>query len=404
MTAIRVHLGATHGAVAVGTARIVRLRGAETTEFIYDDGFLADRGWAISPDLPLTSNRTVLEGLPGARLDSAPDTWGRNLVTRREAARARDGGHDTPTLTEADYLLGVGDLSRQGALRFCRVDDGPYLAESTEVPRLLELERLLDAATRVAEDRDAQDAVDALLDAGSGSLGGARPKASVSDGPTLHIAKFPHPQDNWDVMRWEATTLDLAEACGLRTPKRRLIEVGGEAVLLVERFDRADGHRVPYLSGQSLIGAKTGTHSDYRELLEGLTAHGSDVTADLAELWQRIAFSVAVNNTDDHMRNHGFLHTRGGWTLSPVFDINPNPDPSAERVTSVGGATAPNACLEALFQMASAFDINEADARQLWRDLVAVISRWREFAATRGIRPPEQDEFAGVLDRWSSTF
>ncbi|HMR94364.1 MAG TPA: HipA domain-containing protein [Microthrixaceae bacterium] len=402
MTTVRVHLDTAEGVIAVGTARIDRLRGTETTEFAYDDSFVGGRGWDISPDLPLTIPRTVVEGLPGALLDSAPDAWGRNLIIRRAAARARDGGHGTPTLTEADFLLGVGDLSRQGALRFCRADGGPYLAETAEVPRLLDLERLLGAAKRVAEDRDAHDAVDALLDAGSGSLGGARPKASVSDGPTLHIAKFPHPHDTWDVMRWEAATLDLAEACGLRTPRRRLIEVGGAAILLVERFDRTGDRRVPYLSGQSLIGSTPGAPSDYIELLEGLTAHGGDVTADLNELWRRIAFSIAVNNTDDHMRNHGFLRDGRGWTLSPVFDVNANPNPSSERATGIGGATTPIESLNALFQTASAFDINDVDARRAWRDILAVTSGWRSFASAAGIAAPEQEAFAGVLDRWSS--
>lgn len=399
MTLVRVHLDTADGTVPVGTARIDRLRGTETTEFTYDDSFLGGDGWAISPDLPLTRRRTVVEGLPGVLLDSAPDTWGRNLIARRAAAWARDAGFDAPTITEADYLLGVGDVSRQGALRFCTSDDGPYLAETTQVPRLLDLERLLGAAERVAEDREALDAVDTLLDAGSGSLGGARPKAVVSDGTTPYIAKFPHPQDRWDVIRWEAATLSLAEACGLRTPQRRLIEIGGRAVLLIRRFDRADARRVPYLSGQSLIGSRVGNRSDYHELVESLAEHGSNVTTDLGELWRRIAFSIAINNTDDHMRNHGFLRGRGGWRLSPIFDVNPNPNPSAERVTSLGGATTRSGCLEALFQMASAFDFHEVAAEQAWRDVCAVTARWRDFASQVGIGAQEQDEFVGVLDR-----
>lgn len=402
MTDVRVHLDAGGGLVAAGTARVTRLRGTDTTEFTYDDRFLAGHSWELSPDLPLARGRTVVRGLPGALLDSAPDTWGRNLITRREAARARDAGHPAPTLTEADFLLGVADTTRQGALRLCLDDAGPYLAERTEVPRLLELGKLLDAARRIAEDRDAPDAVAVLLDAGSGSLGGARPKASVLDGDVLHIAKFPHHQDRWDVMRWEAVALDLAAACGLRTPAHQLLEVAGEPVLLVERFDRAEGaRRIGYLSGQSLIGANEGTAADYLELVDALTAHGSDVAADLVELWRRIAFSIAINNTDDHMRNHGFLRGKGGWTLAPIFDVNPNPAPAASRATSIGGATTPDDCLEALFQLSSPFGLSESAARSQWRDLVATIARWREDATARGVPAAEQEQFSEVLDRWS---
>lgn len=403
MTGVEVYLDTGGRTSIVGTARILRLRGVDTTEFTYDDGFLAGRGWEISPDLPIAQGRAVLQGLPGALLDSAPDAWGRNLIVRRAAARAREAGHVSPTLTEADHLLGVADSTRQGALRFRLAGEGPYLAEGTEVPQLVDLATLLHAATRVVENSDAHDAVETLLDAGSGSLGGARPKASVSDAAVLYVAKFPHPQDRWDIMRWEAVALDLAEACGLRTPARRLLDIGGTAVLLVERFDRVDGRRIPYLSGQSLVGAEVGARCDYLELAEALTTHGSDVTADLEELWRRIAFSVAVNNTDDHMRNHGALRSKGGWTLSPVFDVNPDPNPAARRMTSISGATAPQACLEALFQIASAFDLGEAEATAHWRDLVAVTSGWRRYASDRGINDAEQAEFAPVLDRWSAT-
>lgn len=399
MTDVRVHLDAPDGPVVAGTARMVRVRGVDTTEFVYDDAFLAGRGWELSPDLPLLHGRAVVEGLPGALLDSAPDTWGRNLITRRMAARARDAGHPAPMPTEVDHLLGVADSTRQGALRFC-IDDGPYLARLDEVPRVVELERLLGAAERVVDDHDAADAVEELLDAGTGSLGGARPKASVRDGESLSIAKFPHRDDRWDVIRWEATVLDLAEACGLRTPARRLVEIGGRAVLVVERFDRAEGRRVPYLSARSLVGARVGARGDYLELAEKITTHGSDVTADLGELWSRIAFSVAVNNVDDHLRNHGFLRGDGGWTLSPIFDVNPDPRPAAERSTAIGGTTEPRASLDALFRLAPAFDLTVDEAHDRWRELVGVVANWRDCADERGIPESEQDAFAAVLDRW----
>lgn len=400
MTTIRVHVDTPTGTAPVGTARITRARGVDTTEFTYDGGFLAGPGWAVSTDLPVHTGGLIVEGLPGALDDSAPDTWGRNLITRRLGSLARDAGHVAPTPTEVDYLLGVNDLTRQGALRFCLGDDGAFLAESGDVPRLLELETLLEATRQVANGEDTDTAVSTLLAAGSGSLGGARPKASVVDGDTLYVAKFPHRDDRWDVMRWEATALDLAATCGLRTPPHRLLRVGNDPVLLVERFDRAGRDRIPYLSARSLIGAHDLGSHDYLELVDGLTEHGSDVSADLVELWRRIAFSVAINNTDDHLRNHAVLRTSGGWTLSPIFDVNPDPNPSAERVTSVAGATAAAGCLQALFDVASSFGLDRAAAEQLWRDLLETTAPWRRFASHHGIPAEAQDEFAPAFERW----
>ncbi len=400
MTTIQVHVDTPTGTASVGTARITRTRGIETTEFTYDDGFLAGPGWAVSPDLPIHAGGGIVEGLPGALDDSAPDTWGRNLITRRLASTARDAGHVAPTPTEVEYLLGVNDLTRQGALRFCIGEGGAFLAESGDVPRLLELGRLLEAARQVADGEDTADAVATLLAAGSGSLGGARPKASVVDGGTLHIAKFPHRDDRWDVMRWEATALDLAAACGLRTPTHRLIHVGTDPVLLVERFDRAGEHRIPYLSARSLIGARHGGTHDYLEIVDGITEHGSAVRADLVELWRRIAFSVAINSTDDHLRNHAVLHGHGGWTLSPIFDVNPDPNPGAERVTSIAGATGAEECLQALFEASSSFGLEPAAAEQLWRDILETTAQWRPVASRHGISGGAQDELAPVLDRW----
>ncbi len=405
MTSIRVHVDSSNGTVPVGTARISRVRGIETTDFSYDDGFLSGPGWDVSPDLSLQTRATVVEGLPGAFDDSAPDAWGRNLITRQLATLARIAGHAAPTPTELDYLLGVNDLTRQGALRFCLDDNHPFLAQSAQVPKILELASLLEATRQVTtgDDSDTTDeALAALLAAGSGSLGGARPKASVIDGTALHIAKFPQHDDQWDVLRWEAVALDLAEACELRTPAHQLIEVGRDPVLLVKRFDRDGEHRIPYLSAKSLIGASDGGTCDYLELVDGLTEHGSQVSADLVELWRRIAFSIAINNTDDHMRNHAVLRARGGWTLSPIFDVNPNPRPSARRATSVAGATEAEECKRALFATAANFGLERAYADQLWGDLIDVIAQWRVVATRNGISVTDQEAFTAALDRWSA--
>jgi len=172
-----------------------------------------------------------------------------------------------------------------------------------------------------------------LLDAGSGSLGGARPKASVADGDRLLLVKFPHRNDDWDIMAWEKTALDLADAAGLPTPPHRLAKVGRRNVLVLDRFDRDGERRNPYVSAMTLIAGRDGDSHDYTDIAEYLPEHGSNVVSDMTGLFRRAAFSVAIHNTDDHMRNHGFLFHGAGWQLAPVFDVNPNPDLGAARQT-----------------------------------------------------------------------
>lgn len=400
MTTVRVHLDGPVGTTPVGTARIVHARGVDSTEFTYDDAWLSGPGWAISPDLPVRAGGAVVEGLPGALADCAPDAWGRNLLTRRRAVLAGGGG---PSPTEADFLLGVHDESRQGALRLCDEDGGPFLAEVGGVPGLLELESLLDASRAVASHAaggGADEAVAALLAAGSGSLGGARPKASVVEGEGLHLAKFPQSADRWDVIRWEAVALDLAAACGLPVPAHRLVEVGRVPVLLVRRFDRDGDTRVPYVSAQTLVGRRPGQAADYLELAEAIADHGADVAADLAGLWRRIAFSLAINNVDDHLRNHGLLRAGGGWTLSPVFDVNPDPRLAAQRVTPIAGASTSVAGVEALLANAARFGLTPTDARGVWQEVCGAVAGWRVAADAAGVSSQEQDTFAPSLDRW----
>lgn len=396
---LEVHLDTEDGSVLAGTAFVTIRRGEVTTRFEYDDAFLVSRSsMDLSPHLRRRDRGAATSGLPGAFADAAPDRWGRNLIRRRLHALARAAGNTLPTVTEVDYLCGVSDHTRQGALRFRARGESVFRAPGVDVPRLVELPALLAATRAVTEDTDDFAAVNTLLAAGSASLGGARPKASVRDADRLAIAKFPHPGDAWDVMAWEATALDLAERCGVTTPPHRLHSVGGASVLLVDRFDRIRGRRVPYISAMTMLDRTDGQYGDYVELAETFAAHGARVRDDLRQLWRRIAFSVAINNTDDHLRNHGFLHTVGGWTLAPVFDINPNPDPTAHRVTSVVGATDRAGTLEALFAASDSFELPQAEARAIWDAIVGVVTGWRTIAVTNGIGGTEQREFAEVLD------
>ena len=402
-TELAVHLQRADGPIRVGTAFVSTRRGTVTTRFAYDASYLArSDAWAISPELPLDAGRATTTGLPGAMADTAPDRWGRNLIRKRLKAHERPTIGASPAITEVDYLIGVSDLTRQGALRYTRPSEFQFLAANPGVPTLIELPKLLNAADVVSRDtaqRDELAAIKALLDAGSASLGGARPKASVRDGDRLFIAKFPHHGDEWDVMSWEKTALDLAERCGISTPRRQLVDVSGRRVLLIERFDRNGAERIPYISAMTLLLGRDGESHDYVEVAEALTEHGGDVTNDLRQLWRRIAFDIAINNTDDHLRNHGLLRAAAGWVLSPAFDINPNPDPEAVRVTSINYTTDPSETMTALVEAAPYFALTADKAREIADDVRAGMIGWRAAATANGIAESEQRRFADVLPR-----
>jgi serine/threonine-protein kinase HipA len=397
---LEVHSETIDGTVHAGTAFVSLRRGAVTTTFEYDTRYLGRHdAYEISPDLPITSGGGVTNGLPGALADSAPDRWGRNLIKKRQLADARANHGSPPTVTEVDYLLGVDDLTRQGALRY-RVGASAFLADNHEVPRLVALPRLLDAADIVSREdlqRDDMAAVKVLLDAGSGSLGGARPKASIQEGDQLFIAKFPHSSDEWDLMAWEMTALDLAEAAGISTPRRRLIDVTGRRVLMLERFDRDGPRRRPFISAMSLVQSEDGETRDYVEISEALTDHGSNVRQDLVELWRRMAFSVAINNTDDHLRNHGFLRRGSGWSLSPIFDVNPNPDLAAHRTTSINFATDRNGARDGLVEVSASFGLSKDRAASIWAQVRAGVANWKDVAHAHGIGTGEIRRFAPIF-------
>ena len=368
-----------------------------SSTFNYDTGYLAwDGAFPIDPALGLHTGGQYVTGLPGAMRDCAPDRWGRNLITKARRGAALAEGRKAETLTDADFLVGVSDFTRQGALRFTAQQNGPFLGDGTAVPKLIELPRLLRAAEAASLDDDFA-AIKTLLDAGTGSLGGARPKASARDGEQLLIAKFPHPNDEWDVMAWEKTALDLAEIAGIRVPRTRLTRVDDRAVLLLDRFDRRHDGRIPYASAMTVLSAHDGESHDYVEVAEALPEVSAATRADLNELWRRIAFSVLVNNTDDHLRNHGFLHGQGGWRLSPAFDVNPNPDTGTARQTGVGGAYEREDALEALRQYTKEFDLTPARAGELLDQIKAAVSGWREVAAGHGVNAKEMELFSDAF-------
>lgn len=382
MTTLEVFVDEAGSARLVGQAHFTRTRSQISTTFLYDPGYLADGGMSIDPALPLVSGSQHQPGLVRAFADSAPDRWGRNLIEKAERTRAREEGRAPRGLDDLDFLVGVSDDTRQGALRFRLPSHEEFLGKPSSVPRLISLPELLHASDELASDADPSSAVKQLLDTGTTGLGGARPKASVrlEDG-SLAIAKFPHSSDGWDVMAWEATTLDLLENMGIRTPQRRLTRVGERSVLILRRFDRTDaGDRIGYISAMTATGSTDGEHRDYADIAEAIRDLSLSPRNDHHGLYDRVIASVALGNTDDHLRNHGFLADRGSWTLCPVFDVNSNPDLWRSRSTSIMGADAQPDEIDGLLALAEDCSLSVDQARERMRSTASSLSGWRDQA------------------------
>lgn len=397
------------------TRRVGRLwasnKGHETATFEYDADWLADpRHFAIEPALP--SGIAPYHTAPGRPLfgaigDSAPDRWGRTLLRRAEARRARAERRTPRTLREIDYLLGVSDVLRQGALRFSSAPEGPFLAEMQEsnVPPLIELPHLLTASDKTLAKKESAADLRLLLAPGS-SLGGARPKASVRDKDgTLLVAKFSSPNDDVHVVRWEAVAFGLAERAGLEVPTWRLTQSGSHDVLLTRRFDRRATTRVPFLSAMSLLDAGEGERRSYVEIAEALRQFGAAPRADLPALWRRLVFNILMSNLDDHLRNHGVLYEDPGWRLAPAYDLNPVPLDVKPRVLStsadVDGDDA--ASLELALSAAAHFDLRLKEARSIAGETARAVRRWRVTAAKHSIASPEIDRMASAFEHADAT-
>ncbi len=320
----------------IGTIYLSQIRGKEFCSFEYDHNWLQNQNMVLDPDLQLYSGRQFITDekiIFGVFADSCPDRWGRRLMNRREELRARERQEKPKKLLESDYLLGVYDESRMGALRFKTDLDGDFLSNDEEfaTPPWTSLRELEQASLAFEADSNPLDTkwLKQLLAPGS-SLGGARPKASVlaPDG-SLWIAKFPSKHDDFNSGAWEIVVHDLAMLCKLNVPEAKaenFSKLG--TTFLVKRFDRIDDQRIHFSSAMTMLGKTDGASaadgSSYLEIASFLKANGGTPKKDLIELWKRIVFSMAVSNTDDHFRNHGFLLTNNGWELSPLYDVNPD--------------------------------------------------------------------------------
>jgi len=400
-----------------GTSRLVgRLwsryrRGREHASFEYDPSWLGDpQAFSLEPNLTLdTGGHHTPQGkaLFGAFGDSAPDRWGRVLMCRAESRAARAENRDPRTLLEIDYLLMVNDEARQGALRFRGSEDGPFLADDNTVPipPLVDLPRLLAASDSVLDDQESDDDLRLLLAPGS-SLGGARPKASVRDRDGhLAFAKFPHPGDEFQVETWEAVALSLAEKAGIPVPGYRLETIAGRPVLIIRRFDRTgENHRLPFLSAMSMLAAQDNETRSYLEIADTISRFGAFPREDRAQLWRRIVFNVLISNTDDHLRNHGFLYEPDrGWTLSPAYDLNPVPVETRPRILNTSiGLDDPTASLELALENREYFDLDEDQAKRIIAEVAEATSQWRQEAENQGIARREIEHMASAFEHEDS--
>lgn len=380
--------------------------GTESATFGYADAYLDDpRAYDLAPALPRSAGEfhtAVGHKMFSVFADSAPDRWGRALMGRGEKARAGAQGQTPRSLREADYLLGVRDDTRQGAIRF-RVPGGQYCStRPTAVPKLVDLGRLLHGVEHLDKGGQVIDAdLGDLIDAGS-SLGGARPKAGVLDtSGRLAIAKFPRNRsDEWSVSGWEKLTLDLASRAGIDVAPSRLVPVlhDRDPVLVVDRFDRDPaGRRIGFASALTMLEAGDRERRSYLEIADVIERLSLRPGADLAQLYRRIVFSILVANTDDHLRNHAFLRTGSGWALAPAYDLNPNPE-SPSRLSTAITLDDRSASIENALSVARYFRLSEKDAASVVREVEAATREWRVMARSLGLRADQADVMASALD------
>ena len=390
--------------ILVGKLWFRAMRDKEGASFEYDNEWLNNpQRFALEPALQLTPgpfHTRQNQPLFGAIGDSAPDRWGRMLLRRAETQRALNEKTTARTLTEKDYLLGVNDETRQGALRFSESVDGPFLKTSvTSVPPLIALGKLLSASEKFLASKENAEDLKLLLAPGS-SLGGARPKASVKDKDgSLAIAKFPCKDDDFNIVLWEATALTLAKMARLETEKWRVDKILQKPVLITRRFDRSPRGRVPFLSAMSMLGTKDNEQRSYLEIAYAIAQHGSRPDKDMTELWRRIVFNILISNTDDHLRNHGFLYeNQKGWRLSPVYDINPTPVEIKPRILSTAIDFNNNqADLEVALSVIKEFRLSKEQAYAIIKEVSGAVSKWRGVAKSMGLKETD-------IARMSSAF
>ena len=371
--------------------------------FAYDNSFLKSE-YRLQLDPFLTLHRGELyNDVPDKNfrifLDSSPDRWGRILMQRRAAIEHHKGLRSSARLSELDYLLGVHDSFRMGGIRFKAAESDNFLDDNDEfaAPPMTSLRELEYAAIQIEKDENIDSEeyyqwLKLLISPGS-SLGGARPKACVTDEHGhLWIAKFPNQKDTFDVGAWELVCYELARLAGVEMFPSEIRRFSSEHhTFLTKRFDRQGTERIHFSSAMTQLGYYDGERSEgasYLEIAEFITNNGSQTKNDLAQLWRRIIFNIAVSNTDDHLRNHGFLLTDKGWKLSPAYDLNPIVGNRGLHLNITDTANALDYSLA--FEVIDFFRLSQEEATQIYDEVLLAVKKWQSIANRLSISRSEQ--------------
>mgnify|MGYP005759698693 CR=1 FL=1 len=399
----------------IGELSYESLRGSDSYGFCYNDEWLKDYGGLfLSDDLnnyPGQQYTTPGKDIFGCFSDALPDRWGRTLINRREQILAKEENRPVRRLSSFDYLIGIEDFSRMGAFRFKEFIDGEYInaSEVLRIPPLTDIRELIAASSEIEKSEDENRLpemrwIAQLVQPGS-SLGGARPKAGVIDeNNILYIAKFPSRKDDYDVGLWEHFSHLLAKKAGVNAAETRVISTSDKYhTLLSQRFDRReDGKRIHFASAMTLLGLNDGdnanTGNGYLDMVDFILQNCTNVEDNLKELYRRVAFNICIGNTDDHFRNHGFLLTAKGWTLSPAYDMNPTLN---EYQSLLINSHTNKSDLNELLNSCEEYMLQKQSAQQIISEVLNTVKEWQSLATRLGIAKSEQERFAAVFERHS---
>lgn len=393
----------------IGKLYVDIIRGQEVFSFDYNLDWLNKNSlFLLDPDLKFYGGRQfpIDKKIFGVFADSSPDRWGRMLMKRKERMMADKENRKPNKLYESDFLLGVYDETRLGALRFSLEKDGQFLADdkTTAAPPWTTLRTLEEAAREFEKDEMgvSDKWLNQLIKPGS-SLGGARPKATVQDeNGELWIAKFPSKHDEVDSGLWEKITHDLAKLCGLNVPDSKIEKFSKYGTtFLVKRFDRDKSKRIHFSSAMTMLGKIDGASStdgtSYLEIVEFIKSYGASPSKDLVELWKRIAFNMAVSNTDDHLRNHGFILTKNGWSLSPLYDVNPVP--YGNELSLNVNEYDNKIDKELLLETAHYYGLNHIQAEEILYNMVEIIkNNWEKLGQKYGLSKNQLEYMKPAFD------
>ena len=392
----------------IGVLSAQKAKGKKAFSFEYDPSWIRSKEqMLLDPDITWYTGLQYPNGKEnfGVFLDSMPDTWGRKLMRKRAIQKAKEEGKPAPTLYDIDYLLGVADENRMGALRFKLDDNGPFLDNNllNPTPPMTSIRELQYAAKILESDEDSAAVKKwlAILIAPGSSLGGARPKANVKDeNGALWIAKFPSRSDTYNKSAWEYLAYQLAIKAGIQMAESRIEKISGKYhTFFTKRFDRQNGERIHFASAMTMTGNNEDTIKEdpagYLDIAEFIKFNGAQNTIDLGQLWRRIVFNIAISNTDDHLRNHGFILTKDGWILSPAFDINPSIDKDG---LALNIDTENNALdFELAKSVGGYFQLSDSSMDTIILEVKNVVSRWEKISQEIGIPRAEVEMMASAF-------